>query len=126
MADETLFCVLTDVTNSDLCVEAPIQTIMFQYEICCSWLQEAKLIANLLTLERVFFKTCATLLQVLITHWYVCMYVCMYVYKLYLMMVKTWLQSNLPRAVLLVKVSIEEQYILIYTPITIKTILNNV
>ena len=40
---------------------------------------------------------------------YVCMYVCMY--KLYLMTVKTWLQSNLPRAVLLVKVSIEEQYI---------------
>ena len=47
-------------------------------------------------------------------------------YKLYLMTVKIWLQSNLPRAVWLVKVSIEEQYILIYTPITIKTILNNV
>ena len=53
--DEELFWVLTDITNSDLCEEAPIQTIMLQYEICCSWLQESKLIANLLTLERIFF-----------------------------------------------------------------------
>ena len=55
-----------------------------------------------------------------------CVGVCMYVYALFNDGIKTWLQSNLPRAVLLVKVSIEEEYILIYTPITIKTILNNV
>ena len=34
-------------------------------------------------------------------------YLCMYsVYKLYLMTVKTWLQTNLPKAILLVPVSI--------------------
>ena len=51
------------------------------------------------------------------------MYVCMY--QLYLMTVIAGYKVNSPRAVLLVKVSIEEQYILIYTPITMKTIVGH-
>ena len=49
----------------------------------------------------------------------------MYVYALFNDGKKPGYKVIFPRAVLLVNVSIEEQYILIYTPITIKTILNN-
>ena len=43
--------------------------------------------------------------------------------KLYLIMAKSWLQSNLPQGRLVSKMRyIEKQYILIYTPITITTI----
>ena len=41
------------------------------YEIYCSWLQEAKLILNWLTLQQILFKhVSGMLLQVLITHWW--------------------------------------------------------